>query len=245
MLHKITRERFNGWADFKANLFDALPGKRSAQLLGRHIFRGQGDENWGLISSFDRRRPDGCTKNRQLEANKWIEWFMDELLWRTPQKYVRGSFELLSLAQHVGLPTRLLDWSWSPYVAAFFAYAEGVVNSSCAEADPAIWVIDVESFSSAPTEDVELIRPIDGDNVRMRNQNGLFTLLKTNDLTLDNYVERVGGLTLSALTCLVLPSADRRLALQDLSLMGIDYRSVYPDLSGLASYVVMKAYMQE
>jgi hypothetical protein len=38
---------------------------------------------------------------------------------------------LMALAQHSGVPTRLIDWSWSAYVAAYFA-ASGSVKESMA-----------------------------------------------------------------------------------------------------------------
>jgi hypothetical protein len=83
-------------------------------------------------------------------------------------------FEIMALAQHYGLPTRLLDWSHSSYVAAYFAASGALRNDD--EGRFAVWALN--------TEDVELklknmrtIRVPGSNNANVAAQRGLFTLL--------------------------------------------------------------------
>ncbi|MCU7837716.1 MAG: FRG domain-containing protein [gamma proteobacterium symbiont of Taylorina sp.] len=84
---------------------------------------------------------------------------------------VADLWSVMSLAQHHGLPTRLLDWTINPLVAAYFA-CEGVSDE-----DSAIWVVwGFENTSGIPANpmDVEQIIPIPplvGSLMRIMNSN--------------------------------------------------------------------------
>jgi FRG domain len=96
---------------------------------------------------------------------------------------------LLGLAQHSGIGTRLLDWSWDPYVAAYFA-ASGIFGTGALPtlADRiAIWKlllagIEVQEYvHGKEPEDwpVRLITAPTADNPNLRAQKGAFTLHNT------------------------------------------------------------------
>src|SRR5688500_6524171 len=80
-------------------------------LDGNWLFRGVTSVEHSLVPSVGRRR-DGYSYSRKLE-NELFEQFKREALPFLPQR-PSSDWEWLALAQHHGVPTRLLDWSESP-----------------------------------------------------------------------------------------------------------------------------------
>jgi hypothetical protein len=232
------------WSQFREYIFRDLFG--NSPIRDRFIFRGQGNAEWTLSSTFDRSFPDYKHKEREDLAKRLIENFKDEC--RAEHKYKAliendNNNEIMALAQHFGLPTRLLDWSSSPYVSAFFAFQShffAMINGRSSSCNVAIWILDTNNYIWSETNGVQVLQLKTWDNERLRNQQGWFTLSRTPFPSLEEYVKNFDGAE-DALKKLTLPSSLAAEAISDLDLMGINSGSLFPDLEGRARAAITKA----
>lgn len=87
-------------------------------------FRGQSNYNWKLTTSMDRVEiPFQDLKNYKKEFESYmIRDFKRHTEFHYDNPYLTSTdFQIISLLQHHGAPTRLLDFTQSPYIASFFA----------------------------------------------------------------------------------------------------------------------------
>jgi hypothetical protein len=231
--------QYAGWAEFKRDLFAELFETDRFQP-GRYLFRGSGDANHTLASSFDRHFAGVPLERRMALWDQVVEEFRHgcaEL--GVPRSVLEEDRKLWALGQHHGLPTRLLDWTTSPYVAAFFAFRSHLLRRSPGYDHVAVWALHLDNPVWSRESGVEVVSAPALDNVRLRNQGGKFTLCRAPFGTLEEYVDRFG--TETAFTKCVLPAADAEHALSDLDAMGINSYALFPDLTGLAATATMRA----
>jgi hypothetical protein len=90
----------------------------SAKADGTWLFRGHADASWTLVPAIGRQ--PSASVYRPADENILFEDFV-----REAKRYLGADgftdLEWLAVAQHHGLPTRLIDWSTNPMVAAWFA----------------------------------------------------------------------------------------------------------------------------
>jgi hypothetical protein len=237
----IARRLYDGWDHFarslRPELFDAEPFAPD-----RYVFRGMSDANWRLVSSFDRQFPGDVDRGRQSSAllrgfrAASEEWLDGEIL--------DDEDRLLALGQHHGLPTRLLDWSTSPYVAAFFALSGALTTRGPAERHVSVWALHLDAPVWTADLGVAFLPPGGGGNVRMRSQGGCFTRSLTPFASLEEYVEHTSYRG-TALTQLSWPARDAARGLAELEMMGITTARLFPDFDGAARTALVRVQLAE
>ena len=124
--------RVTSWAQVQDELFYASWDPAIRRFRSPYVFRGLSDAGYALESSLIRLRGPYAQMERHLLRNF--------------RKYAQGLFgdftsfwHLLAVAQHHGLPTRLLDWTYSPAAALHFATA----NIERFDLDGVVWMVNL------------------------------------------------------------------------------------------------------
>lgn len=131
MINEDSDIKVKTWLHVIEILYDIPKGVHNRHRSD-YVYRGVADKNWELETSLIRLGGDYINVESPLVRSfrKYAE---------PGQLPKEGSWVELAIAQHHGLPTRLLDWTVSPQVALHFATAE----ENHYDKDAAIWCVDV------------------------------------------------------------------------------------------------------
>jgi len=209
-----------------------------------YIWRGQRCDTWKLFSTLDRAL---ASRTSRKLRDKHLEQFKFAVRGRRGANPPNDLSEndWWALGQHYGLATPLLDWTTSPFTAAYFAFAQKKAPQTSRRA---IWAFS--TFSSRKKSEelrlahletdhppyVEFVRPMSDENSRLVNQGGLFTR-SPDGLSLDDWVRHnFKGEKRAILLKITVPNSDRDDCLRSLNRMNINHLSLFPDLYGAATF---------
>lgn len=236
---EIREVHFTTWQDFKDRHVAQLFGDKMYYQHGKYIFRGQGDAEWPLVSSFDRKFK--FIRNRRERHDFGVELLnlfikllgAYELDIGMPEDAAGDERVALHFAQHYGLPTRLLDWTENAYVAALFAFEGHFIEHR--DVRVAIWALDRENPVWAPSLGAEIFAPRASGNTRLRNQSGVFTIthFAIDFDSLEDYIRDAPGQG-TPLFKFTLPASQARRAMIDLDAMGLNHGTLISDAQGVA-----------
>ncbi|MCV2882157.1 FRG domain-containing protein [Actibacterium sp. XHP0104] len=221
----ITETNMNTWNGFYKKICDTC----GTGSFGKHfLFRGQRDAGWKLETSFDRSQV-GTLVERERAFDKALEALRNRLEFGGIQP--PNGDELAGLAQHYGMPTRILDWSYSPYVSMFFACAGALEAGS----RPALYILDVEAMRKnvSSKSELSIVDYQPAKNERLRSQRGCFTFLKGDFSSIDDFLVSK-NLGVPIITKVKVGRAVIKPALEQLFSMDITYERLFPGLEGSA-----------
>lgn len=142
------------WQDLQKALFHDSFNDRLNRYRSPYLYRGLWNKTFDLKTSLIRLGGDF----KSLEPH----------LLRNFRKYahndaapVNSIWNWLAVAQHHGLPTRLLDWTYSPYVALHFATSD----FSKFKKDAAIWCVNYVKSNELLPEKLRQAIETEGSNV--------------------------------------------------------------------------------
>jgi hypothetical protein len=221
---------------------------------GDTIYRGVSKSSFALLPKVGR---DHCCTNfnnlgkyKDLTDYEWaiLREFRKHafpFLEYTPTKETEW-WEWWAIAQHHGLPTRYLDWTKNPLVAAYFA-----VEDCNKDEDSVVYAVDSTQFYS----DIDFVSyqlPLDIDeiflympphiNKRIIAQSGIFTVHNLPEMPLEQLevpndkIKKKRGEKYEV-DKLVISIAVKHEFKKVLNLYGINKSTIYPGLDGIASYL--------
>jgi hypothetical protein len=243
-------------------LIDHVTPEKPDPVTGRRrdscVYHGSADASRSLLTSLDRL--GGVDPPHTKVA-------LEEHILRNFARYSRphlpqatNEWELLVAAQHHGVPTRLLDWSYSPLVAAHFA------TLGEERVDRVIWRLDWKrmhrkfGFPELALLIGDLRRLVGDDDeftpwrligddrrtkpfacmiepptldARISAQAATFTLCSDAAHSFDDFLDEHG--LDDALTRFVIPSSSADCVRDQLDMTGMDERRLFPDLDGVAA----------
>jgi len=249
---RIPVTRIEHWKEFTELLESDFFNRPKTQL----VFRGHRRFDWGLAPTLA-RIPESGIIDKEL-ATSQLDHFKKAVRGRlTDNALVQDEEEdeLWAVGQHHGLMTPLLDWTYSPYVALFFAFSKEDSEEEKENPYRSVYVLNKTFVSDDELcPEIRMFEPRKDDHGRLVNQAGLFTFSPydstiENKLTdtladeefeddrLRNASEGEQPAIIAEYICKVyIKNEDREGCMRHLRRMNVHHASLFPDLIGASQF---------
>ncbi|MDI6449398.1 FRG domain-containing protein [Anaerobaca lacustris] len=274
----LWKRELQSWGEFCRFFneeFDLCTDTTPKPLLRHYVWRGHRRDDWRLLSSFDRvfsrserfkeLHVEDRAKQREIILTAHLNSFAYACRGKLSQlgisvmelkayirRHVLHRNHIWALGQHYGLVTPLLDWCYSPFAAAFFAFEEERENTGETNDYRVVFglkVGEVCDVLNLPLDGCQLayFDPMSSEHPRLVNQRGLFTVAEKGidiETLLKKYEDpgfrerNRSGRNHPWLIRIRVPDtlSNRQCFLRALNAMNINHISLFPEIGGAAEF---------
>jgi hypothetical protein len=143
----------NSWGELQDVLYKDSWNEQLLRYRSGYVYRGLEDHSYDLTSTLNRLGESHLEKHLLRNFRKYSH--------KQIKSEYTSIWNWLALAQHHGLPTRLLDWTYSPYVALHFATADFNRYGQ----DGAIWAVNYVDSKRYLPDQLSLIIEREGSHI--------------------------------------------------------------------------------
>jgi hypothetical protein len=153
-------------------------------------------------------------------------------------------WDYLTLGQHFGLPTRLLDWSNNALTALWFAVSSNTESHREVHPSGIVWMLlageddfvtDLSGNHPFEVPETKMFRPR-LIKQRINNQSGIFSVHSSNDI-LNKQLLNDNSRYFNKMVKMKIPPKKITDILNDLNTLGVNAFSIFPELEGLCTWL--------
>lgn len=211
-------------------LIDEILAEHLLKSRGQWVFRGQADKRWPMLPTVGRAKPKGGPWS--IDERKVFDIFCREAQGFS-HTFPHNTWDQLALAQHHGLPTRLLDFTHNPLIALYFAVENSLEDDATFYALKAPDKIDISDSALTPfdiTTMGKLYPNIVSD--RIKAQEGLFIVCPPPHQTSQENLPSTWKIERFTIA-----HQDKAKIRYQLFRLGVHASSIFPDVDGLAKRI--------
>ena len=239
--NKAEAKQITTWDEFKK-------WARSVKVSDRDsVFRGVARAEYGLKTSFHRTGRVDLERYR----DKDMPVFTDLAETIGGLRFDGDVGSIWGFAQHHGFPTPLLDWTESPYIAAYFAFLDRLEKQTVNDTEKVrIYYLNGQFVNENRPANVQManvyprvwiFRPNSKGNQRLIFQQGVF--LHSDVVDIESYLLYLSNKKkLPVVAAIEMSATLAPEALEELSYMGVNHLSLFPGLDGAAKYAKFKQF---
>jgi len=243
------------WMDFRDKAHRYLrENANSSKIYKKFLFRGQSCSLWDIQSSFQRKFGYLSAKDQDEKYLTMLNAFErnyrvygslskdNSIITNLETKLSHGedNSTIEAIAQHYGIPTRFIDFTYSIFVATFFAFSK---PNECESGEVSVFALSSDIDKVFSDKHLSTYQDEFSGNERNLWQLGIFVKNNSDHSDLRHLFSKEAELinfekhSKPLLIQFDIPLEAREEALDDLNMMRINSMSIFPGLEGIVNWI--------